>query len=74
MHTNFYGLSLSGFGDILPNFSFRPWGSKNRIEWNQLKKFMHVEVDSKCMHTNFGGCGLNRVGLKTLCKKRLMRS
>ena len=26
---------------------------------NQLKKFMQVEVDVKCMQTNFGGCGLS---------------
>ena len=32
-----------------------PLSSKNVINWNQLKKFMQVGVDVKCMHTNFGG-------------------
>ena len=27
-------------------------------KYNQLKKFMQVEVDVKCMQTNFGGHGL----------------
>ena len=35
---------------------YSPWGSKNRIKY-QLKKFLQVGVDMKCMHTNFGGCG-----------------
>ena len=26
---------------------------------NWLKKFMQVEVDVKCMQTNFGGCGFS---------------
>ena len=44
------------------NFPFQtmgysPWSPKNLIDWNQLKKFMHVGVDVKCMHNNFGGCG-----------------
>ena len=34
---------------------YSPWSSKNLIDWNRLKKFMHVEVYVKCMHTNFGG-------------------
>ena len=33
-----------------------PWSSKNSIIWNQLKKFMQVEVNVLCMHTNFDGC------------------
>ena len=37
---------------------YSPWSSKNLIDWNQLKKFMQVEMDVKCMHTNFGGRGL----------------
>ena len=37
---------------------YSPWSSKNLIDWNQLKKFMHVGVYVKCMHTNFGGRGL----------------
>ena len=36
--------------------------SKNSINRNQLKKFMQVEIDVKCMHTNFCGCGLFSFG------------
>ena len=37
---------------------YSPWSAKNLINQNWLKKFMQVEVDVKCMHTNFGerGC------------------
>ena len=35
---------------------YSPWSSKNLIIWNQLKKFMQVEVNVLCMHTNFDGC------------------
>ena len=38
------------------------WSSKNLIDWNRLKKFMHVRVYVKCMHTNFGGRGLSGFG------------
>ena len=31
-------------------------------KWNQLKKFMQVDVDPKCMQTNFGGRGLSGFG------------
>ena len=41
-----------------------PWSLKNLINWNQLKKFMQVGIDFKCMHTNFGGCGLSSFGDK----------
>ena len=41
---------------------YSPWSSKNLINWNQLKKFMQVGVDVKCMHTNFGGCSLSSFG------------
>ena len=41
---------------------YSPWSSKNFINWNQLKKFMHVGVYIKCMHTNFGGRGLSGFG------------
>ena len=34
-----------------------PWSWKNLINWNQLKKFMLVGIDVKCMHTDFGGRG-----------------
>ena len=37
-------------------------GVKNLINLNQLKKFMQVGVDFKCMYTNFGGCGLSGFG------------
>ena len=42
----------------LQTMGYNPWGSKNLIEQNWLRKFMQVEVDVKCMQTNFGGCGL----------------
>ena len=75
MHTSFGGRGFFGFGDMAtfqkrPNFPFRPWtiyspwSSKNLINWNQLKKFMQVGIDFKCMHTNFGGCGLSSFGDK----------
>ena len=37
---------------------YSPWSSKNLIDRNWLKKFMQIGIDVKCMHTNFGGCGL----------------
>ena len=37
---------------------YSPWSSKNLIDRNRLKKFMHVWIDVKFIHTNFGGCGL----------------
>ena len=43
---------------------YSPWSSKNLIDWNWLKKFMQVGIDVKCMHTNFGGCGLFGFGDK----------
>ena len=30
---------------------------------NRLKKFMQVEVDVKCMETNFGRCGFSKIGI-----------
>ena len=68
MYTSFGGCGLSGFGDIAtfqkrPNFPFEawtsPWSWKSLIDWNRLKKFMQVGIDVKCMHTDFGGCGLS---------------
>ena len=38
-----------------PTMDYSPWSSKNLIDRNRLKKFMHVEVDEICMCTNFGG-------------------
>ena len=43
---------------------YSPWSWKNSIDRNQLKKFMHVVIDVKCMHTNFGGRGLSGFGDK----------
>ena len=71
MHTDFGGRGLYGFVDMAtfqkrPNFPFdpwtSPWSSKNLIDRNRLKKFMQVGIDFKCMHTNFGGCGLSGSG------------
>ena len=72
IHTNFGGCDFSGFGDITTfkngqiSFSthglYSPWSSKNLIDLNELKKFMQVGIDVKCMHTNFGGCGLFSFG------------
>ena len=44
--------------------NYSPWSSKNLINRNRLKKFMQVGVDVKCMHTDFGGCGLSSFGDK----------
>ena len=43
---------------------YSPWSSKNLINRNRLKKFMQIEIDVKCMHTNFGGRGLSGFGDK----------
>ena len=40
------------------SMDYSPWSSKNLIDWNQLKKFMQVGIDVKCMHTNFSGRAL----------------
>ena len=37
------------------SMDYSPWSSKNLIDRNQLKKFMPVGIDVKCMYTNFGG-------------------
>ena len=47
-----------------PNFpvwgmDYSPWSLENLIDQNRLKKFMHVGIDFKCMHTDFGGHGLS---------------
>ena len=46
----------------LLTIDYSPWSSKNLIDWNWPKKFMHVGIDVKCMHTNFGGRGLSSFG------------
>ena len=38
---------------------YSPWSSKNLIDRNQLKKFMLVYVDVKCLYTDFGGHDLS---------------
>ena len=52
-------ISLSGHG---------LW--KNSIDQNRLKKFMQVGIDVKCMHTDFGGCGLSGFGDMATFQKR----
>ena len=42
-----------------PTMDYSPWSSKNLIDRNWLKKFMHVWIDVTCMYTDFGGCGLS---------------
>ena len=44
------------------SMDYSPWSSKNLIDRNQLKKFMQVGTDVKCMHTNFGGYALPGFG------------
>ena len=48
----------------LRGMDYSPWLSKNSIDRNRLKKFMQIGIDVKCMHTNFGGCGLSGFGDK----------
>ena len=70
MHKNFGGHSLSSFGDIatfkngqISLFDHeQSWSSKDLIDLNRPKKFMHVGIDVKCMHTNFGGRSLSSFG------------
>ena len=69
MHTNFGGCDLSGFGDTatfkngqISLSDHGLWPSKNSMNRNQLKKFMQVGIDVRCMHTNFGGCDLSGFG------------
>ena len=75
MHASVGWRDLFGFGDMAtfqkrPNFPFgawtiySPWSSENLINRNQLKKFMHVGINVKCMHTDFCGRGLSSFGDK----------
>ena len=41
---------------------YSPLSSKNLIDRNRLKKFMHVGIDVTCMCTNFGGRDLFSFG------------
>ena len=75
IHTHFSGCGLSSFGDMAtfqkrPNFPFGAWSSNNLIDQNWLKIFMHVGIDVKCMHTDFGGCGLSGFGDMATFQKR----
>ena len=45
-----------------PTMDYSPWSSKNLINRNWSKKFMHVGIDELCMCTNFGGCDLSGFG------------
>ena len=40
------------------SMDYSPWSSKNLIDQNWLKKFMHVGIDVKFIHTNFDGRAL----------------
>ena len=70
MRTNFGGCGLSGFGDLAPflfaiemaKISFGPWTIMVVKKLNWLKKIMQVEVDLKCMKTNFCGHGPSGFG------------
>ena len=71
MYIDFGGCGLSGFRDTatlknnqisLSTMDYSPWSSKNLIDPNWLKKFIQVGIDVKCIHTNFGGCGLSGFG------------
>ena len=44
------------------HMDYSPWSSKNLINRNWLKKFMHVGVDVTYMHTNFGARDLSGFG------------
>ena len=46
------------------SMDYSPWSLKNLIDRNRLKKIMQVGIDVKCMHTDFGGCGLFGFGDK----------
>ena len=67
---NFGGHDLYGFGDtatfknsqISLSDHYSPWGSKNLIDRNRLKKFMQIGIDVTCMYINFGGHDLYGFG------------
>ena len=42
--------------------AYSPLKWKNFIDRNQLKKYMHVGIDVRCMYTYFGGRGLFSCG------------
>ena len=39
-----------------PTMDYSPWPSKSLTIWNQLKKFMQINVNVLCTHNNFDGC------------------
>ena len=41
---------------------YSPWSAKNLMDWNWLKKFMHVWIDELYMCTNFVGCDFSGFG------------
>ena len=48
----------------LRTMDYSPWSSKNLIDQNWLKKFMHVWIDVKCMCIDVGGrdlCGFGDI-------------
>ena len=47
----------------LRTMDYSPWSSKNLIDQNWLKKFMHVWIDVKCMCIDFGGRSLSGFGV-----------
>ena len=47
-----------------------PWSSKILIDRNQLKKFIQVGIDVKCMHTNFSGRDSSGFGDMATFQKR----
>ena len=72
MYINFGGHDLYGFGDtatfkngqisLSAYMDYSPWGSKNLIDRNRIKKFMQVGVDVTYMYINFGGHDLYGFG------------
>ena len=54
-------LSKTAKFPFLP-MDYSPCSSKNLVNRNQLKKFVQVGIDVKCMHTNFGRHGLSTFG------------
>ena len=47
---------------------YSPWSSKNLIDRNRLKKFIHVGIDVTCVYTDFDGHGLFGFGDSTTFK------
>ena len=45
-----------------PTMDYSPWSSKNLIDRNWPKKFMHVSINELYMCTNFGGRDLSCFG------------